>query len=498
MRSSRIFRTASFKLAAAYAIMFSASVAVLATMVYLMATATLDHQERTRLQSEAQALRAEYTRGGLQSMLDEIRARTRAHLVGGLDYGVVVAQSGARLLGNIPAVKPQGGWTRIEGPPDGDEPPGERERLLVYSTELKPGLWLQVGDDVGREKVFGRAIMATFGWFLLVVVSLAIAGGVVISASVLARIDSITRTAEAIIEGDIERRVPMRGVADDIDRLAATLNRMLDQISVLLTALRQVSRHIAHDLRTPLGRLRQGLDDARTGARNSSDYQRAIDRAVAETDGILATFAALLRIAQIDSGTRRVGFQPVDLSALALQIAQSYVPVAEDAGKELTMSIMPDVEVGGDRELLAQLLVNLIENGIRHTGTGARIQLEVLGGRRPALVVSDNGSGMPESERKRIESRSYRAERSGNAEGSGLGLSLVAAVTDLHRAELNFSDCRPGLAVRVAFTEQRRPEAGESPSVRPAEWQMPQPRPGIRRMLARRLAILSTLHRPMA
>jgi HAMP domain-containing protein len=236
MRSSRILRTASFKLAAAYAIMFSASVAVLAAMVYFMAIAALDHQERTRLQAESQALSTEYRRGGLGKMMDEIHARARAHLVGGFDY-TVVEPSGARLFGNIPPRKLESGWSRVKGPPDGDEPPMQRERLLVYSTRLAPGLWLEVGDDVGREEVFGRAIMATFGWFLLVVVSLAITGGIIISASVLARIDTITRTAEAIIEGDIDRRVPMRGVADDIDRLAGTLNRMLDRISVLLGAL---------------------------------------------------------------------------------------------------------------------------------------------------------------------------------------------------------------------------------------------------------------------
>ncbi|HEX3429491.1 MAG TPA: HAMP domain-containing sensor histidine kinase [Rhizomicrobium sp.] len=457
MRSSRIFRTASFKLAAAYAILFSASVAVLAAVVYFSATAALERQEHLRLQAEAQALRDEFNHGGLGNALHEIQTRTRAHLAGGFDYGIVTS-TGSRIYGDIPRIKLQNGWTRAKGPPDGDEPPGKRERLLVYSTELKPGLWLQVGDDVGREKVFGRAIMATFAWFLLVVATLAIAGGVIISVSVLARIDAITRTAEAIIEGDLDRRVPLRGVSDDIDRLASTLNRMLDRISLLLRVLRQVSRHIAHDLRTPLGRLRQGLEDARKRAVNASDYERAIEKAVAETDEILATFAALLRIAQIESGTRRAGFQSVDLSALVQQIADSYSPVAEDAQKQLKISIMPEVKVSGDRELLTQLLVNLIENAIRHTQNGSQIVVEVLGGRRPALVVSDDGPGMPEEERKRIESRSYR-EESGRRDGNGLGLTLVAAVTDLHHAELRFSDCRPGAAVCILFAQIDLPES---------------------------------------
>jgi signal transduction histidine kinase len=426
-------------------------------------------------------------------LLGEIHARARAHLAGGFDYGVVT-ENGARLYGNVPPIKLESGWTRVKGPPDGDEPAGQRERLLVYSTQLQPGLWLQVGDDVGREKEFGRAIMATFAWFLGVVATLAIAGGVVISVSVLTRIDSITRTAEAIIEGDLDRRVPLRGVADDIDRLASTLNRMLDRISLLLRVLRQVSRHIAHDLRTPLGRLRQGLEDARVKAVKASDYERAIEKAVAETDEILATFAALLRIAQIESGTRRAGFQTVDLSALAIQIAESYAPVAENAGKQLEIAVMPEVHVMGDRELLTQLLVNLIENAIRHTQNGSQVCVEILGGRRPALIVSDNGPGIPEAERRRIESRAYRAERGPGTDGNGLGLTLVAAVTDLHHAELKFSDRRPGVAICVLFSQTAPPGTStESASMRNTWSGALSPMRGFAHAIAQRFQSLSSV-----
>jgi len=443
--SSRILKTASFKLAAAYVVLFSASVGVLGAIIHFTATAALDRQERTRLQSEAQALHAEYRRDGLEELMEEIRARARSRVAGGLDY-TVLDTSGRRLFGNIPLPRPQSDWTRVKGAPDGDEPRGHRERLLVYSIRLSPTLWLEVGDDIGREKLVGQAIMATSGWVLLVVVTLAIAGGILLSVSFLARIDAITRTAEAIIEGDIERRVPMRGVDDDIDRLAATLNRMLDRISQLLSALRQVSRHIAHDLRTPLGRLRQGLDEARRTAVNRADYERAIERAVGETDQILQTFAAMLRIAQIESGTRRAGFRCVDLSGLVTQIAQSYVPVAEDADKWLEIAVARDISVEGDRELLTQLLVNLVENSLRHTQDGARVEV-ALEKRKgvPVLSVNDDGPGIPEDERKRILGRYYRSELSRAGEGCGLGLSLVAAVADLHRAELIFVELSPGL-----------------------------------------------------
>jgi signal transduction histidine kinase len=296
----------------------------------------------------------------------------------------------------------------------------------------------------------------------------------VLSLSFLARIDAMTRTAEAIIEGDAERRVPMRGVADDIDRLAATLNRMLDRNYSLLGTLRQVSRHIAHDLRTPLGRLRQGLDDVRRSAPSVADYDRAVEKAVEETDQILETFAALLRIAEIESGTQRAGFRPVNLSTIVLQLCQSYVLVAEDAGKQLNLSIDPDVTVDGDRELLSQLLVNLVENALRHTQEGASVAVDLAAYRgSPLLTVSDNGPGIPDAERKRVARRHYRRARSRDSEGSGLGLSLVAAVADLHRAELTFTDLSPGLAVGIRFAAQEKNHESPGRSGRECEHSAP-------------------------
>ena len=507
MRSSRVLKTASFKLTAAYVLLFGVSVAVLGAIIYFTATAALDREERTRIQSEAQALRAEYNRDGLEELMEEIRARGRSHVAGGFDY-TLRNGAGARLYGNIPGFGLTAGWTRLEGPPDGDEPPGQSERLLVYSMQLSPNLWLEVGDDVYKEVLLGKAIMATSGWVLLVVVTLAVLGGLLLSASFLARIDTITRTAEAIIEGDLDRRVPMRGVNDDIDRLAVTLNHMLDRISMLLSALHQVSRHIAHDLRTPLGRLRQGLDEARRNAVTPADYENAIERAIGETDHILQTFAALLRIAQIESGTRRAGFRRVDLSVLAMQIYQSYVPVAEDAGRQLDIDVISDIAVDGDRELLTQLLVNLIENSLRHTQNGARVSISV--GKRdgvPVLSVSDNGPGIPEDERKRVQGRFYRLERNRGGEGFGLGLSLVAAVADLHRAELDFVDRTPGVSVELLFAvpnhNPRTAPAGLAEVVKGNVWNVPRPQHApkfrtFRSRLAAAAASVLGLHRRQA
>jgi signal transduction histidine kinase len=451
MRMPRVFRTASFKLAALYAVSFAASVIALAGVVYFTATAALDQETRARVRSEAAMLRAEYQLGGLPRMVEAIHDRQRARSTGDLDYSVYGANGRLLFAGNTElARKP--GWSEMVGPPDGDEPQGELEHLIVFGSELPKGYWLIVGADIGRVAQLGRAILATFGWVLLLTITLAIGGGIALSAAFLSRIDSITRTAEAIIGGDVHRRIPLRGAADDIDRLAATLNRMLDRIGSLMEALRQVSNDIAHDLRTPLGRLRQTLDEVRRGPGSRADYEVALDRAVGETDAILDTFAALLRIAQIEAGTRQSGFRAVDLSELAEGLSQTYAPVAEDAGKRFEASIAAGIAINGDRELLAQMLANVIENAIHHTPDGATIRVTLQpAAHGPLLTVSDTGPGIAEGERSRVFERFYRLERSRTTAGSGLGLSLVAAIADLHDAKVALSDNNPGLVLVIAF-----------------------------------------------
>lgn len=444
-------RTASFKLAALYALIFGVSVVALAAVVYVISTAALDRETRARIVANATELHHEYSAGGLPQMLSAIRERQRGHLVGGLVY-TVYGPHGKRLLGALPRSRVGAGWSDQTGPPDGDEPPGELEHLAVYATPLSNGAWLMVADDIGRVRRLGRLIMTTFGSALVLMLTLAVVGGLALSMAFLGRVDVITRTAEAIIGGNIHRRIPLRGTADDLDRLAATLNRMLDRITTLMDSVRQVSSDIAHDLRTPLGRLRQTLDEARDGATTTAEYKAAIDRAVAESDAILETFAALLRIAQIESGSRRAGFRTVDLSALVISMGQTFAPVAEDEGRSLDLRVDPMVRVEGDRELLTQMLANLIENAIRHTGPGARITVALAAAQTDAtLTVADNGPGIPAAERQRVLERFYRMERSRTTPGSGLGLSLVAAIAELHVAAIRLEDNAPGLRIAVQF-----------------------------------------------
>ncbi len=451
MRLEHLLKSASFKLTAAYVGLFSVSVGILAGLIYFSSTSELDRAIRTRIVADSNALREEYAHGGKDQLLQAITERQRGRLIGGLDYTLYDAK-GRHLFGTLPVVRCTSGWVTFTGPPDGDEPTGEMEKLGVLITPLTHGYCLLVGDDVGKVQKFGTLILDSFGWVFLLTVTMAVAGGFFLSSRVLGRIEAINRTAEAIIEGDISRRIPRRAAPDDLDRLAATLNRMLDRTTSLMESLRHVSNDIAHDLRTPLGRLRRSLEEARRTTSSPDEYRAAIDRAVSEVDGILDTFGAILRIAQIESGSRRNGFQNLVLSDLAADVCETFAPSIEDVGKSLRTDIQRGLWAHGDRELLVQALANLLENAIAHTPAGATVTVSLKASHNGVdLSVADNGCGVPEAEREHIFKRFYRLERSRTMAGNGLGLSIVAAVAELHGARITASDNKPGLRISIAF-----------------------------------------------
>lgn len=453
MQIGQLLKSASFRLTTAYVVLFSISVGILAGLIYFSTTAELQHQIRTRIQVDSVALAAEYDRGGTNQLIQAMADRQRGHLVGGLDYTLYGGKDNL-LFGKLPSVPCKGGWATITGPPDGDEPPGEMEKLAVLITPLARGECLLVGDDIGKVRKFGSIILGSFGWVFLLTVTMAVAGGIFLSSRFLHRIEVINRTAEAIIEGDINRRIPRRGAPDDLDKLASTLNRMLDRTTTLMDSLRHVSNDVAHDLRTPLGRLRNTLETARETSSSPEEYRAVLDRAVFEVDGILETFGAILRIAQIESGSRRGGFQKLSLSDLVAEVCETFVPPMEDSGKIFRTDIQPGLFVQGDRELLVQSLVNILENAITHTPPRVCVSVSLRRARQGVeLSVSDNGEGVPDIERENIFKRFYRLEQSRTAAGNGLGLSIVAAVAELHGAKIFSSSNNPGLKITMLISD---------------------------------------------
>jgi signal transduction histidine kinase len=462
LRTPRVLRTASFRFAALYLLLFTASAVLLGGVVFWMTHETLSQQAKTRVQNALTHLTDEFQTGGQQGLVAHAVEYGRGP--GALDF-LVQSPQGSRLAGEIPVIGTQRGWLHLTAVDQ-----GERKQLLAYAEELPGGVVVAVGDDLRRARLAEAAVLKAFAWGVSATILLGIGGGIWLSQLFLYRVDAISRTAEAIIDGDLSQRVPLRGTGDDLDRLAETLNRMLDRMDKLLESVRQASNNIAHDLRTPLTRLGQRLEDARAQARSTADHQRALDAAKAEVDALLGTFAALLRIAEVEAGAQRAAFRRVELSAVVATVAEAFTPSAEEAGYELVAEVTPGIAVHGDRELLTQMLVNLVENALRHTPPGTQVRLS-LGCRagRAVLAVEDNGPGVPEAERELVLRRFYRVDHSRTTPGSGLGLSLVAAVAELHGAELRLEDARPGLRVSVTVNLARSTglgcEAGE-PGVR--------------------------------
>jgi signal transduction histidine kinase len=444
VRPPRVLRTTTFRLAAVYGAAFASSVAILGIVIYVLTAHTLERHLEVRIEDDMRVLRADYRSGGLSELVAVVGTHERTHPNGALEYAVLA--QGARVAGDLSLWPKAAGWSTLSYPErDGDM--GLRRFLVV---DLDKDVTLVVAADPERVDQVKQAVfygfLSAFGAALI----LGILGGTGLSIALLRRVEAIRRTAEAIIAGDLSQRVPVWGSGDDLDRLSRTLNHMLDRIGELMDSLREVSANIAHDLKTPLARLRQRLEAAH--AQPNEARKAALVSGVAQVDEILTTFAALLRIAQIESGNRRAAFAPVNLSEIFVVVAEAFAPAAEDAGQTLMATIAPNITMLGDRELLTQMLANMVDNAVRHTSRGTAILVDLNRDKDGvAGFVSDNGGGVPAAARERIFQRFHRLPESQSVPGSGLGLSLVKAVADIHGIVLTVEDAVPGLRINMRF-----------------------------------------------
>jgi len=303
-------------------------------------------------------------------------------------------------------------------------------------------------------------VFSALRWLIGLLVVLGLAGGLFVTRRVLRRVDAMTGTTQTIMAGDLGGRLPIAGTGDEIDRLAGNLNAMLERIEVLMRGLKEVSDNIAHDLKTPLTRLRNGAEEALRSAKSEPDYREALEATIEESDGLIRTFDALLMIARAESGQGREEMADVDAAEIVRGVADLYEPVADDRGLGISIDAPQPVPVRGNRELISQALANLVDNAIKYAETGpagvngapAPIEITARGeGDRILLCVADHGPGIAPADRGRVVDRFVRLERSRSQPGSGLGLSLASAVAHLHGGELRLEDNKPGLRAVLAL-----------------------------------------------
>lgn len=451
----RLWQTTTVRLTALFILIFVlASIGLLAYMAYQSSIVIQKNQTRDIEREISQLQRTEQKRG-VRAMA--VAVQTLANRPGpGIYY--LGDDVGRMLAGNVadfpPSVLTEEGVHTFDynrerafngDNNERDDRPGY---ALVESVLLDSGLRLVVGRDILERRGFAAIIFQGFFFGVIGIVVLSTVTGGLTAMRVLKRIDSITDTSTKIVSGNMSERVPVTGRNDEFDRLATSLNVMLDRIEQLMQGLKEVTDNVAHDLKTPLTRMRNKAEAALRGGVNAKDRQKALEATIEESDQLIRTFNALLMIARVEAGTPSGAFTEVDISDVGADVADLYAPVAEDAGITLETTIAENISLHANRELIGQALVNLVENAIKYAGAGKAktitLGVEETNG-RVIIEVADNGPGIPESDRDHVVERFVRLEKSRTEPGSGLGLALVSAVARLHKGTLRIEDNKPGV-----------------------------------------------------
>jgi signal transduction histidine kinase len=471
----KLFRTTAFKLSLVYLVTFTVFAFAMLGYVAWNARRALEDQIISTVEAEINGLSEQYRAGGLRRLVAIVERRSRDP---GASLYLVTTPTGERVAGNVGAL-----------PPGTLDRPGQRETLygrldetddmphhaIVRTYNLPGGFRLLVGRDIEERIRLRTVIRQAFGWSLLLVIVLGCAGGWFVSRRVLKRIDAMTETTRTIMAGDLTGRLAISGTGDELDRLAQNLNAMLERIGELMTGLKEVSDNIAHDLKTPLTRLRNRADEALRSARTTEELRAALEASIEESDTLNRIFNALLMIARLEAGSARDTMADFDAAEVARGVAELYDAVADEAGVPLKVWAEDGVTVHGSRELVGQAIANLVDNALKYgmpTAPGAAPSVTIEARREGdhiTLAVSDRGPGIPEAERGRVLDRFVRLESARSRPGFGLGLSLAAAVARLHGGALRLDDNRPGLRALLtlplkaatAFRRADRPVAAE-------------------------------------
>lgn len=453
-RFKRLFTSITFRLALLYTVIFAVSVGGLFYFVFYTTITFAQTQFEAAVRAEVAGLQESYDRSGTGGLVMAINRRLDPNRRDGTIY-LLVDSVGTPVAGNLR------NWPRNVNVDDlwvnfnirdlerAPEEIAEARALQFFTPE---GFKLLVGRDIREAQAFRRQLLRSVNIGLGVTVLIGLLGGFVFGSSVMRRIEAITATCRSIMSGNLSKRVAAGRANDELDRLSQSINAMLDQIERLMRGMQQVSDNIAHDLRTPLTRLRSRLEDSLRGVMDPKQRD-VIESAIEDADGLLATFSALLRIARAEAGLQR-NFTVIDMATLGDDVAEMYGPLAEEKHIMFSTVFEPGLRARGERNLIAQALANLLDNAIKYTPEGGKVGLvstRIDG--KPAYVVYDTGPGVPDAYKDKVLERLFRLEESRTSPGSGLGLSLVQAVARSHNMELKLEDNKPGLRVSLTFPD---------------------------------------------
>jgi len=457
-----LWSVTAVRLSVAYTLAFGLLALFLVFYMSGSAVQFLTSQYRDAIEREAAGLQLVYERRGINAMIREMEFRSRGP---GASLYVVADKEGNILAGNVRDLDKKilitNGWTRHPFPYDGfgdqtNRKDDERSRAVAVTFSLPDAMQVMVGKDIGDPDRFRNIVRRALG---LSMTMMLVAGFLIwffLGRRALKRIDMVSRSTERIMAGDRAERLPVTGANDEFDRLSARMNNMLDRISTLDSGLRDVSDSIAHDLKTPLTRLRNKVEAALASDPGKREAQDVLNEVIADSDSIIKTFNALLMISRVESGSQVAELNGLDLTELVHDVHELYEPVAEEEGVELRLETAPGVKTIGNRELLAQGLTNLLDNSLKYgrpeNGNPAVVTLRLeSGGGKAVISVSDNGPGIPSEHRDKVRERFHRLDKSRSKPGSGLGLALVEAVAKLHSGTLELGDSEPGLSARLVL-----------------------------------------------
>ena len=453
---ARLLRSTTLKLTLAILALSAIGSGIVLGIVAWQVTKLVDEETVQTIRAEAGALAEQYELGGLRRLGAAIVARSREP---GPTLYLLTDPAGEPLAGNISELPPHA-LERSGVVSTTYKSSADSSRVRMALMEIFPiagGFHLLVGHDLGDRARIGGVLVRALAVSLIFLAGLAALCSLFVARRVLRRIDAMNRSAHAIMAGDLAKRLPVSGSDDELDRLAIGLNEMLNRIADLMTGLREVSDNIAHDLRTPLTRLRNHAEEALRLDREKPEYRAAIERTIEESDSLIRVFDALLMIARAEAGADRAGMASFDVGAVVAGVAELYEPVAEEKGFALNLSAAPGLEIMGNRELVGQAVANLIDNALKYgagAGEGSVNAIDVTARREGGdimIEIADHGPGVAEEDRQRVFDRFVRLEGSRSRPGSGLGLSLAAAAARMHKGSVRLEDNAPGLRVIVSL-----------------------------------------------